>query len=101
MKPPVHPQPEYSSDQTAALALLKDATSVLDECGVEFVVVGGWVPYLFHRHLFGHPGTFDADILLHSTSLEDGSFTLAAERLLGNGYLRAVKNRFKPIGSCV
>jgi hypothetical protein len=88
-------QSTYESDQSAAYALLGNATTALNECGVNFVVVGGWVPFLFHSHRFGHPGTFDVDILLHSESLEDGSFDLAAEKLLGEGYLRAVKNRFQ------
>jgi hypothetical protein len=85
----------YTSEQDAAFALLKDATSILETCGVQFAIVGGWVPYIFHRHLFGHPGTFDVDFLLHSSSLEDESFDKAAEHLLHNGYLRAVKNRFQ------
>jgi hypothetical protein len=85
----------HETEQDAALALLKDTTSILESCGVQFVVVGGWVPYLFHRHLFGHPGTFDVDVLLHSSSLEDNSFDNAAERLLESGYLRAVKNKFQ------
>jgi hypothetical protein len=49
----------------------------------------------FHKHLFGHPGTYDVDVLLHSKSLEDGVFDGAADRMLEDGYLRAVKNRFQ------
>lgn len=52
-------QISFSSDQVAAFALLKDATNVLSECGVDFAVVGGWVPYLFHSHLFGHASAYD------------------------------------------
>lgn len=88
-------QTSFPSEQEAAFALLENTTAVLEKCDVQYVVVGGWVPYLFHRHKFGHPGTFDADILLHSTSLADNTFDMAAESLLDSGYLRAVKNRFQ------
>jgi hypothetical protein len=86
---------EYSTEADAALALLEDATKVLLDSKVEFVVVGGWVPKLFHAKRFGHPGTYDVDVLLHSRSLDDGAFDLAGERLLREGYIRAVKNKFQ------
>lgn len=86
---------EYSSADDAALALLRDATRILKDCHVEFVVVGGWVPVLFHSKRFGHPGTYDSDILLNSRSLNDGTFESAGDQFLQNGYLRAVKNKFQ------
>jgi hypothetical protein len=85
----------FVNDESAAFALLENATGILNEANVDFVIVGGWVPVLFHRHLFGHPGTYDVDVLLHSKSLEDGTFDEAADRMLEDGYLRAVKNRFQ------
>jgi hypothetical protein len=62
---------------------------------VDFVVVGGWPAYLFHAGRYGHPGTFDVDILLDSASLEDGTFDAASNELLERGYLRAPKNEFQ------
>ena len=88
-------QSSYATEQDAAFALLKHATSILQDCGVESVIVGGWVPYLFHRRMYGHPGTFDVDILINSKSLSDSTFESAAEHLLQCGYLRAVKNQFQ------
>lgn len=85
----------FANDESAAFALLEDAARILNEASVDFVIVGGWVPVLFHKHLFGHPGTYDVDILLHSKSLDDGTFDGAADRMLEDGYLRAVKNRFQ------
>jgi len=52
---------EYSQASDAAFALLLDATQTLLDCDLDFVVVGGWVPFLFHTHLFGHPGTYDVE----------------------------------------
>jgi hypothetical protein len=86
---------EYSENADAALALLKSTTKTLIASGVDFVIVGGWVPFLFHAHRFGHPGTFDVDVLLNSRSLDDGTFDRATEQLLSDGYLRAVKNKFQ------
>ncbi len=87
--------PTFPTETEGARYLLCEATSILLEASVDFVVVGGWVPVLFHRHRFGHPGTFDLDILLNSPSLDDGSFDAAGEMLLGRGYIRAVKNKFQ------
>jgi hypothetical protein len=86
---------EYSRDTTAAFALLQEVTAALLECDVDFVVVGGWVPFLFHSKRFGHPGTYDVDVLLNAKSLDDGTFELAARKLVDMGYLRAVKNKFQ------
>jgi len=86
---------EYSAEADAAFALLKDATETLLASGVDFVIVGGWVPFLFHARRFGHLGTYDVDVLLNSCSLDDGTFDKAAEQLLRDGYLRAVKNKFQ------
>jgi hypothetical protein len=50
---------------------------------------------LSHAHLFGHPGTYDVDVLLNERSLDDGTFDTAGEQFLRRGYLRAVKNKFQ------
>src|SRR5262245_41156279 len=85
----------FDSEQNAAMYLLRESTEILKECGVDFIVMGGWVPFLFHTQRYPHPGTFDVDILVHSDSLDAGSFDSAGEALLTSGYLRAVKNRFQ------
>jgi hypothetical protein len=65
---------EYSTDSDSAFALLLDATQILIDCSVDFVIMGGWVPVLFHARRFGHPGTYDVDVLLNARSLDDGHF---------------------------
>lgn len=85
----------YTNEIAAAKALLLESTQTLVKHGVAFVVVGGWSPFLFHSDRYGHPGTFDVDILLHSDSLDDGTFERASEELLLNGYLRAPKNAYQ------
>jgi hypothetical protein len=85
----------FSDELSAARFVLREAAEALTASGVQFVVIGGWAPYLLHRDRFGHPGTFDVDVLLDSASLDDGSFDRATEHLLGNSYLRAAKNNFQ------
>src|SRR5258708_8016849 len=85
----------FKTETDAAQYFLGDTTRTLLKASVDFVVVGGWVPVLFHAHRFGHPGTYDVDVLLSPASLDDGSFDNAVEELLSQGYLRAVKNKFQ------
>lgn len=85
----------YPDEQTAAQKLLNETTTTLNDHKVNYVVVGGWSPYLFHSQKYGHPGTFDVDVLLDSKSLDDGSFDSASNALLSNGYMRAPKNVFQ------
>jgi hypothetical protein len=85
----------YCTEADAAKHLLLDASELLNRHGVNFVVVGGWAAYLFHSSRYGHPGTFDVDVLLDSISLEDGTFERASEDFLQNAYLRAPKNTFQ------
>jgi hypothetical protein len=88
-------QRKFSTEIEAAEFLLFESTSILLKHKVEFAVVGGWSPFLFHRSKFGHPGTFDVDILLHENSLDDRSFESASEAMLNSGYMRAPKNIFQ------
>jgi hypothetical protein len=85
----------FTSELEAARFLLDESTTLLLEHSVDFVVVGGWPAYLFHSARYGHPGTFDVDLLVNSVSLEDGSFDAASDALLERRYLRAPKNRFQ------
>lgn len=85
----------FTDEQSAAAFILRESTKILKEHGVAFIIVGGWVSYLFNRHLFGHPGTYDVDVLLDSSSLDNGSFSAASETMLSRGYMRAAKNQFQ------
>lgn len=87
--------PHANSEQEGAALLFNEVSEVLVLANVNFVVVGGWVPWLFHSQKFGHPGTFDVDVLIHADSIADGTFAAASELLLKRGYLRAPKNRFQ------
>ena len=85
----------FRDEQQAADFLLRESTKLLADSGVGFAVVGGWAPFLFHRERYGHPGTYDVDVLLDSASLENGTFEQATEAMLSAGYMRAAKNNFQ------
>lgn len=85
----------FATEIEAAKYLLHETTAKLLQYKVDFAVVGGWSPFLFHSTRYGHPGTFDVDILLQPHSLDNGSFDQATESLLTDGYLRAPKNIYQ------
>lgn len=84
----------YPDEQSAALGLLGEVTSLLVNQIVDFVVIGGWLPFLFNSRPIPHPGTFDVDILLNEATSRS-TFEQAAQLLLRSGYLRAPKNQFQ------
>ena len=88
------PTTTFSNEQDAARALLGEAAEVLSQQGVDFVVLGGWIPFLFNRGGYPHPGTFDVDVLLNENTSR-ASVNAAADALCRNGYLRAPKNAFQ------
>ena len=52
------------SIEEASLVLLNDVCTSLSDTNSEFVIVGGWVPYLrVTTDAFKHPGTRDVDVL--------------------------------------
>lgn len=85
---------DYPDEQSAARGLLGEIARLLSAQGVDFVVIGGWLPYLFNNHPISHPGTFDVDILLNE-STPKAAFEAAADHALKLGYLRAPKNQFQ------
>jgi hypothetical protein len=77
----------------ATRGLLIDACRTLAETDVEFVVAGGWVPYLRgQNNSIQHPGTRDVDLLFND-SLEPIKF--AVQALLRAGYVPSAKHPFQ------
>jgi hypothetical protein len=85
----------FDTEQDAAYAVLTDVAARLAADGVNAVMVGGWVPWLFHQGRYRHPGTFDVDVLLHGSAVQGDGFSRLTEAMLSDGYLRAAKNNFQ------
>lgn len=88
-----------SSVLDAAKELLVDVVSTLQQSNAEFVIVGGWSPYLLNTSKHAHPGTKDVDVLFSDESARNG-LARHIEVLLENGFMPSAKHDFqllKPI----
>jgi hypothetical protein len=84
----------YNNDLDAARGLLGEAASILNNQKIDFVVIGGWIPYLFNSEPISHPGTFDVDVLLNSETSRQ-AMNEAVDAFMKVGYLRSPKNAFQ------
>jgi hypothetical protein len=83
----------------ASKELLVEVSALLTGAGAEFVVVGGWSPYLLNSTEHKHPGTKDVDILF-SDGAAEGGLEQFVSLLLKNGFMPSAKHDFqllKPI----
>ena len=90
---------QISSVLDAAKELLVDVVLTLQQSNAEFVIVGGWSPYLLNTSKHVHPGTKDVDVLFSDDSAR-GGLGQHIEVLLKNGFMPSAKHDFqllKPI----
>lgn len=83
----------------ASKELLVEVSTILLGAEAEFIVVGGWSPYLLNTTEFKHPGTKDVDILFSDGAAERG-LEQYVHLLLQNGFMPSAKHDFqllKPI----
>lgn len=84
---------DYPSLLDAARGILIDACSTLATINLDYVVAGGWVPYLRAKgNRFVHPGTKDVDLLFND---EPERISAAVKQLLGTGYALSAKHDFQ------
>jgi hypothetical protein len=83
-----------STIQDGAFALLGETTEILNENGVEYIIVGGWSPFLLNQSLFPHPGTKDVDILFKSGT-KKGELESLIRNFLKNGFIQSAKHNFQ------
>lgn len=80
----------------AAKELLVDVSELLGDAGAEFVIVGGWSPYLLNKTSYAHPGTKDVDVLFSDGSAEYG-LSKYIKLFLENGFVPSAKHDFQLI----
>lgn len=77
-----------------ATCLLGECCEILNYSEVEYIIVGGWSPFLLNSEGYLHPGTKDVDILfkkgLESNQLED-----VINEFLDNGFIQSAKHPFQ------
>ena len=80
--------------QDGAFALLGETTEILNDKGVEYIIVGGWSPFLLNANPFPHPGTKDVDILFKSGTKE-GELKSLIEDFIKKGFIQSAKHPFQ------
>ncbi len=81
----------YTMESDAAFALLTDVTTTLVGSGVDFVIVGGWVPVLFHAQKFGHPGTYAGEqLVFHVDFLNERNPGEELNLIGGSGKIKSI-----------
>ncbi len=83
----------YPNVLAASRGLLLDVCERLTALRTNYVIVGGWVPYLRANHeTLRHPGTKDVDVLLND---DKELLQLSVRALLDAGYLLSAKHPFQ------
>ncbi|WP_026367571.1 hypothetical protein [Bacteroides sp. 14(A)] len=88
-----------TSIEEGALVLLGESTKILNDNEMEYLIVGGWSPFLLNSGVIPHPGTRDVDILFKS-GRKIGELESIIRIFLENGFLQSAKHTFqllKPI----
>lgn len=78
-----------------AKELLVDTVSALSTVGKnEYIVIGGWCPYLRNTSGIKHPGTLDVDILFKE-GYREGALARSVEALRQKGFVASAKHAFQ------
>lgn len=80
--------------QDGALALLGETTELLNSHGIDYIIVGGWSPFLLNSAPFPHPGTKDVDILFKSGT-QEGELKALIETFIKKGFVQSAKHPFQ------
>jgi hypothetical protein len=85
----------FTTEQEAARAILGEAALTLDRMGIDYVVLGGWIPLLFHSKHLPHPGSFDVDVLINPNTTRDQFNDSVLSEFKKLGYMLPAKNKFQ------
>jgi len=78
-----------------SFSLLKETASILEKAKVEYIIIGGWSPFLLNSNeKFKHPGTKDVDILFKDGT-NQGELKHVILLFLENNFLLSAKHDFQ------
>jgi hypothetical protein len=80
--------------QDGATHLLGEACQLLNNEKIEYLIVGGWSPYLLNQAEFPHPGTKDVDVLFKSGT-EKGQLREVIKSFIKAGFIQSAKHPFQ------
>jgi hypothetical protein len=77
-----------------ARCLLGESCNILNSTGIEYIIVGGWSPFLFNSKGYMHPGTKDVDVLFKKGT-EPQELSNVITEFLKNGFIQSAKHPFQ------
>lgn len=80
--------------QEGAKILLKDTAKILNENAVNYIIVGGWSPYLLNSTEIKHPGTKDVDILFENAYKPEELKNIIS-KFIESGFILSAKHDFQ------
>ncbi|MGX9417457.1 hypothetical protein ACWU4D_08910 [Vibrio sp. WJH972] len=84
----------YNSILDGSKGLLVEAISAIESTNLDYLIVGGWSPYLRNKTEYIHPGTKDVDILFSDGDIK-GKIASAVESFLDHGFMISAKHDFQ------
>lgn len=88
------PQFSFATMQDAVSALLLDVTTFLNSTGHDYMIVGGWSPFLLNKTDHRHPGTRDIDVLFSDGNVRN-KLRDVIRGMLDRGYKASAKHDFQ------
>ncbi len=80
--------------QEGAKILLTDTAKILNENAVNYIIVGGWSPYLLNSTAIRHPGTKDVDILFEN-AYKPEELKEIISKFIDAGFILSAKHDFQ------
>lgn len=87
---------EFKTINDAACCLLGESVSIINQFAADYVIIGGWSPYLRYNSGKIHPGTKDVDVLFHNANNVDAIKDIIIG-FLERGFLLSAKHDFQLI----
>jgi hypothetical protein len=85
---------KYKDLFAGAKGLLGECVRILSGTNEEYIIIGGWSPYLLNSAPIKHPGTHDVD-LLFKEGRKEGELREIMQRFLSEGFITSAKHNFQ------
>ncbi len=87
---------EFRNIEDATKCLLGESVSIINQHTRDYVIIGGWSPFLRYNKDNIHPGTKDVDVLFHDAAKE-GALAEIFRLFFEKGFLMSAKHEFQLI----
>lgn len=87
---------KFNNVEEATRCLLGESITIINQHTKDYVIIGGWSPFLRYNHSNLHPGTKDVDVLFHDAAKEDALSGVFLD-FFDKGFLMSAKHEFQLI----